>query len=73
MNNEKLSNEDNLNAGDKYRTKSFNGDIIITSVHESYFKVKMIHASGDEHYASCTFHDFTNKKIMGEIISLVRS
>lgn len=66
-------NKHNLKSGDKYRTKSFLGDIIVTDVFESYFKVKMDHVSGTDHRASCTFSDFNNKMIMGEITSLIRA
>jgi hypothetical protein len=66
-------NKYNLKKGDKYRTKSFLGDIVITSVFESYFKVKMQHVSGEDYYASCSFGDFNNKMTVGEITSLVRS
>ena len=66
-------NKHNLKSLDKYRTTSFLGDIIITSVYESYFKVKMEHVSGDNYYATCTLQDFNNKMINGEITSLVRS
>lgn len=66
-------NKHNLKSGDKYRTKAFLGDIIVTDVFESYFKVKMDHVSGTDYEASCTFGDFNNKMIMGEITSLVRS
>lgn len=66
-------NNHNLKSGDQYRTKSFNGDIFITQVFESYFKVKMQHVSGEDYYASCSLSDFNNKMILGEITSLVRS
>jgi|GEM_PF-7092970 len=66
-------NKYNLKRGDKYRTKAFIGDIVITSIFESYFNVKMQHVSGEDYYASCSFGDFNNKMIVGEITSLVRS
>lgn len=66
-------NKYNLKRGDKYRTQAFLGDIVITSAFGSYFKVKMQHVSGADYYASCSFSDFNNKMIVGEITSLVRS
>lgn len=66
-------NNHNLKSGDQYRTKFLNGDIFITQVFESYFKVKMQHVSGEDYYASCSLSDFNNKMILGEITSLVRS
>jgi monomeric isocitrate dehydrogenase len=67
-----LLNKHGLKSGDIYRTNSFIGDIVVTAVFESYFKVKMEHVSGEDYLTSCSLSEFNNKMIIGEITSLIR-
>jgi hypothetical protein len=69
----KTFNLHNLKKGDKFKIKSFLGDIVITDIFESYFKVNVRHLSGVDYYASCSFTDFNNAMKSGKIVSLVRS
>lgn len=68
-----LLNKHNLKPGDKFKITGFLGDIFITCVLDSYFKVVMQHVSGQDSFATYTWDDFNNKMIMGEINSLIRS
>ena len=69
----KTLNLHNLKRGDKFKTKSFLGDIVITDIFETYFKVKVKNVSKVNYCFSCTFTDFNNAMKSGEIVLLVRS
>lgn len=68
-----LVNKYNYKSGDKYKTKSFIGDIIILKVFESYLEIKMEHVSGNNYYSNISHNEFNNNFITGEITTFIKS
>ena len=51
-------NKYNLKIGDRFIIKHFLGDVIVTSINELDFNVKMEHVSCSDYYDKIKFDDF---------------
>jgi len=68
-----LNNKLGLKKGDSFKISNFNGDAVITSVFETYVKIKMRHSSGSDYSKTMYLSDFNNKIIIGDIYSIIKN
>jgi len=62
----------NLKSGDKFRTTTFCGNMVVSHITSDSIKFIMEHVSGTDVRSSMPFSVFNNKMVLGEIQSLVR-